>query len=311
MDELTPFGGTINTLAVLGVAVVFAYLLIELLLLRFWKRKLDLRVVRMTLLGIVSNGLAAPVLARLLGPFTVGIAALAGAEFSFFQLGTQWYGWVYGFVVYEFVYWLQHWLGHKVRLLWCIHSPHHAPGGIHMAIGANHHFLEGLVYFPFFFGFVTAVLGVDPMIAVALNIVDMVWGSYLHLSNEIVRDGRYGLLGRFMQTPAHHRVHHATNPRYMDRNFNSISLLWDWLLGTLEPLRDDEPVEYGITRQVDHGSYWDVHFGEFVSLIHDLRSARHPAHVVGYLFRPPGWRPGDISHTASAIRAKRLAEEAG
>ena len=311
MDDLTPFDGMINTLAGLGIVFVFGYLILELLLLRFWKQKLDLRIVRMTFLGFLGSGLASPVVTRLLGPFTVGMAALVGERLSFFQAGSQGFGWIYGFVVYEFFYWLQHWLGHKVRLLWCIHSPHHAPGGIHMAIGANHHFLEGLVYFPFFFGFMTALFGVDPMIAVALNILDTVWGSYLHLSSEIVHEGRYGWLGRFMQTPAHHRVHHATNARYMDRNYNSITLLWDWLLGTLEPLRDDEPVAYGITREVDDGSYWDVHFGEFLELFRDLRSAERLSDIFGYLFRPPGWRPGDTSHTASAIRAKLLADEGG
>ncbi len=177
MDDLTPFDGMINTLAGLGIVFVFGYLILELLLLRFWKRELDLRIVRMTFLGFLGSGLASPVVTRLLGPFTVGMAALVGERLSFFQAGSQGFGWIYGFVVYEFFYWLQHWLGHKVRLLWCIHSPHHAPGGIHMAIGANHHFLEGLVYFPFFFGFMTALFGVDPMIAVALNILDTVWGS--------------------------------------------------------------------------------------------------------------------------------------
>ncbi len=311
MDELTPFHGRINDLVSLGLAVVFGYLVVELLLLHFFWRKLDLRVVRMTMLGFVGTALASPIVARLLGPFTVGFAALAGAESSFFRVGTQWYGLIYAFVVYEFFYWLQHWLAHKVRLLWCIHSPHHAPGGIHMAIGANHHFLEGLVYFPFFFGFMTALFGVDPMIAVGLNVLDTVWGSYLHVSDEILREGRYGWVGRFMQTPAHHRVHHAKNPRYVDRNYNSITLLWDWLLGTLEPLRESEPVEYGITRPVDHGSYWDVHFGEFAALCRDLRSAKGPADVLGYLFRAPGWQPGDASHTASALRARLLAGERG
>ncbi|MBJ21763.1 MAG: sterol desaturase family protein [bacterium] len=309
MEALSPFGGTIDRAVAIGLVVVMGYTIIELLVLQFWIRKLDLRVVRMTLLGFLGSGLLSPALTWLVGPLSVGIAALVGAKLSLFQAGMHWVDLIYSLVVYEFFYWLQHWLGHKIRLIWCIHSPHHAPAGIHMAIGTNHHFLEGLVYFPLFLGFLPALLGVDPVIVVALNILDTVWGSYLHLSSEILREGRYGWLGRFMQTPAHHRVHHAKNPRYVDRNYNSITLLWDWLLGTLERLRDDEPVEYGITRAVDDGSYWDVHFGEFVTLYRDLRSAEHASDFFGHLFRPPGWHPGDASQTAEAIRAELLALE--
>lgn len=311
MDDLTPFDGTIDALAGLGIAIVFGYIVIELLWLRFGGHRLDLRIVRMTLLGLVANGLAAPVLTRLIGPVSLGVAAMAGSELGFFQLGFEWYGWVYGLIAYEFFYWLQHWLAHKVRLLWCLHSPHHAPGAIHMAIGANHHFLESLVYFPIFLGFLPAILGVDPRVVVVLNVLDTIWGSYLHLSDEVVRVGRYGWVGRFMQTPSHHRVHHARNPRYMDRNYNSITLFWDWVFGTLEPLREDEPVDYGITREVDAGRYWDVHFGEFAALYRDLRGASTVLDALGYLFRPPGWCPGDPTHTASSIRAALLADEGG
>ena len=170
--------------------------------------------------------------------------------------------------------------------------------------------LESLVYFSLFSGFTTVLFGVDPLIAVSVNVLDMVWGSYLHLSNDFVREGRYGWLGCFTQTPAHHCVRHAKNARYLDRNGNSISLLWDWLLGTLEPIRDDEPVDYGITHRVDAGSYWDVHFGEFVALFRGLRSRRRVSEAFGYLFRPPGWRPGDPNHTAGAMRERLLANEA-
>jgi sterol desaturase/sphingolipid hydroxylase (fatty acid hydroxylase superfamily) len=196
-----------------------------------------------------------------------------------------------------------HWAAHKVRLLWCIHSPHHAPRGIHMAIGANHHFLESILYFPLFFGLAPALCGVHPVIAIAVNVIDSMWGSFLHISTDVVAEGRYGFLERFMQTPSYHRVHHAKNPRYVDTNYNSITLLWDWLFRTLEPLRDDEPVDYGITREVDTGSFWDVHFGEFRALYRDVRSADGMGEALGYLFRPPGWLPGDGSHTASAMKA--------
>lgn len=290
---------------------LLVYLVVELLVVHLVKRSMPFRQTRAALFGMLSQGLAGVVLVRLFGPLSVAIAATAGARLGPFDAGLGWPAWVYGLVVYEFWYWVQHWAAHKVRLLWCIHSPHHAPRGIHMAIGANHHFLEGLLYFPLFFGFIPALFGVHPLIAVTVNVVDSIWGSFLHISPDVVERGRYGLLERFMQTPSYHRAHHAKNALYIDTNYNSITLLWDWLLGTLQPLRDEVPVDYGITRDVDPGSFWDVHFGEFRVLYRDVRSASGIGERLGYLFRPPGWRPGDDSHTAGAIKAALRASTDG
>jgi len=258
----------------------------------------------MALFGMLSQGVAGGVFARLAGPLTVAIAATAGASAAPFEVGFGAAGWAYGLVAYELCYWVQHWAAHNVRLLWCVHAPHHAPGAIHMAIGANHSFLESLFYFPLFLGFFPVLLGIPPLMVIALNLIDVVWGSFLHISDQLVPRGRYGPLERVVQTPSHHRVHHAQNLRYRDTNYNSITLLWDWALGTLQPLRSAEPVVYGITRDVDTGSFWDVHFGEFRALVHDLRGAGNAREAFGYLFFAPGWKPGDNSQTVRALKAQ-------
>ena len=293
----------LETIAIFATAAHFIYLLAELVYLHFVKRRLDLRVTRMNFLSLATLISCSVLMTRILGPVTVLGAAYAGAKLSVFQVEASPLAWVYGLVVYEFFYWLQHWLAHKVRFLWCIHSPHHAPRGINMAIGANHFFAESLLYFTLFLGFLPGLFGVAPLIVMTINIVDSMWGSFLHISPDVVREGRYGFLGRVLQTPSHHRVHHAKNPRYMDRNYNSITLLWDKLLGTLEPLHPGEPVEYGITREVDDGSLIDVHAGEFAGLWRDLRQAKSWKDRFGFLLRPPGWQPGDDSKTAKAVRA--------
>ena len=92
----------------------------------------------------------------------------------------------------------------------------------------------------------------------------------------------------------------------MDTNYNSITLLWDWVFGTLQPLRDDEPVRYGITREVDTGSFWDVHVREFILLARDVRAAETLGDKLRYVLKPPGWTPDDESHTA-ANRKRALA----
>ena len=131
---------------------------------------------------------------------------------------------------------------------------------MHVFVGFNHSFLESVFYLPMSLGILSALLGVHPLVVAGISFVDVVWGNLLHVSDRVVTR-RYGVLERFLQTPSYHRVHHGRNLRYMDTNYNSMTLLWDWLLGTLQPLDDDEPVVYGITREVDTSSFFDVHFG--------------------------------------------------
>ncbi|WP_300645402.1 sterol desaturase family protein [Nocardioides sp.] len=295
MESLETAGGFLFLL--LGI-----YVAAEMAVLHFRRHALRLREARTTLFGALSVGVAVAIALRLALPVSVALFASAGIALSpVGSLGTGVLAWIAGWLVYEFWYWFQHWAAHQVRLLWCIHSPHHAPRSIHMMVGANHHFVESALYMPFFAGFMPALFGIEPVICVALNLVDGIWGSFLHISDQVVPKGRYGVLGRFLQTPAHHRVHHARNVRYLDRNYNSITLFWDWALGTLEPLRDEEPPDYGITREVDTGSFWDVHFRELVLLARDVRATRGLDRL-RVLWKPPGWRPGDASHTAAARR---------
>jgi len=304
-------GATIQSASGVLFAALGLYLLLELAVLHFRHHELRLREARASGLGVLSGIAASAVVTLASGALTVGVAAVAGASLSPIEggLGISW--WVYGWIVYEFWYWVQHWAAHKVRLLWCIHAPHHAPGSIHMLVGANRHFLELVFYFPLFFGFVPALMGVHPLICVGVNLVDGIWGSFLHISDRVVPRGRYGLLERVLQTPSYHRVHHAKNPRYMDTNYNSITLLWDWLLGTLQPLRDDEPVRYGITREIDTGSFWDLHCGEFRALRRDLRAARSVRDRLALLRMPPGWRPDGGGRTVADAKRELAASEDG
>ena len=96
----------------------------------------------------------------------------------------------------------------------------------------------------------------------------------------------------------------------MDTNYNSITLLWDWLLGTLQPLQDAEPVRYGITREVDTGSFWDVHFGEFGTLWRDIRNATSWGDRIRYLAKPPGWAPNGTGRMVSDLKRELRAGQA-
>ena len=149
--------------------------------------------------GPLKNALFVGIVERFLPLVgTVGFAII-GSNYAPVSLGDSWYIWPLGLLVFEFWYWLQHWLGHKVRLLWCIHAPHHAPDTLTSLIGLGRNILE-LPYLAFFLGFMTAFSGVPVEVIFVVSIIDGFWGKFLHISPKLV-PGRYGPLEYFMQTP--------------------------------------------------------------------------------------------------------------
>lgn len=102
----------------------------------------------------------------------------------------------------------------------------------------------------------------------------------------MLKKGQFGFLGKLILTPSHHRVHHGRNPLYMDTNFCNLLNIWDRIFGTYQ---DEElPIQYGITREMDSGSFFDVYFGEFKSLYKDVKNAPGLKNKVLYLIMLPG-----------------------
>lgn len=303
MDYIIETQTTVQEYLQYFLAGIILYGIIEILYLYFFKKYERMKEFRQTGINFVFVIGMNILMSILLGTIGLAVFSIWGYEYSLFKTDLHWYFWIYGLLVYEFFYWVQHWLAHKVRFFWCLHSPHHAPESMNMFVGFNHNFLETIFYMPFFFGFFPALLGVNPIIIVVIGAVDAIWGNLLHINEQIV-PGRYGFLEKFLQTPSYHRVHHAQNIRYMDTNYNSMTLFWDWILGTLQPLEENEKVRYGITREVNTDSFWDVQFGEYALLFKDIVKAPGVKNKLLYVCMPPGW-----SHEGNHKTVKVLKEQ--
>ncbi|MEP5566690.1 MAG: sterol desaturase family protein [Halioglobus sp.] len=290
LDELVRLGGTVFVIS-MGISLIEMLYLTVISKQESFFHAYGQPLKNAIFVGIVENVL--PIVS------TVGFAVL-GASITPLSLGEGWYIWPIGLLIFEFWYWLQHWLGHKVRILWCIHSPHHAPDTLTSLIGLGRSIFE-LPYLGFFLGFMTAFCGVPVGVVAVISIIDGFWGKFLHISPKMV-PGKYGPLEYVLQTPTYHRGHHAKNLLYMDTNYTSITLFWDWVFGTLQPLQDSEEVEYGITRQVNSESWIDVQFGEFSALWLDVREAPGLLNKLLYLLMPPGWSHDGQHNTVTAQR---------
>lgn len=278
-------------------------LLVYELLRAVFQRKFKLEDYKIPFVTLVANRLIGAVLS--FGMVAVCIALFQ--PYAPFQAGPTWYGLIYGYVVWEFAHFVYHYLAHKVRLLWCLHSTHHAPTAMNLSVNYAHLFLEA-PYADIVRTSICILAGVSPPLLVLIMFIDGLWGQFIHLGEHALKDGRLGRLHRWILTPAHHRVHHARNPLYMDTNFCNLLNLWDRAFGTYQPQREDIRIEYGITRPMKPGSFLDAYLGEFHALARDVAAAPGLRNKCRYLLMPPGWSHDGRYKTAVQSKREWLAQ---
>lgn len=210
-------------------------------------------------------------------------------------------GWLTGIGLFfgiEFCYYWLHRAAHRVRWFWANHAVHHSPNALNLAaslrIGAfgrttgNVIFMLPLVWIGFDLRLIAA--------AVALNLLYQFW---LHAT----WIPKLGWLEGILNTPSAHRVHHAANLEYLDGNYGGVLVIFDRLFGTYIPERDDLPCRYGWVHPLQGFNPLKTEFVQWVWLGRDLLYSRSLREVMGYLFKPPGWRPGPDSGTTEDLRA--------
>jgi len=225
-----------------------------------------------------------------------------------FQTSMTWYWFIYGYIVWEFGHFLYHYWGHKVRLFWCLHATHHVPEQMNLSVTHAHFFLEA-PYADAIRTTVCILLGVEPALLFLIMFIDGTYGAFIHVGENIMKDGRMGFMNKIILTPSHHRVHHARNPLYMDTNFCNLLNIWDKVFGTYQDEEKDITIEYGITRKMDSGNFLDVYFGEFVALFKDIVKAPGIKNKIKYLFMPPGWSHIGEHQTAKLVREDYLRQQ--
>lgn len=183
----------------------------------------------------------------------------------------------------DFVYYMEHYCMHRIRLLWIAHSVHHSSPVLNTATAFRFSLFDPLVSGVFHLPLV--LLGINPVFVFMGEILVQVYQFWIH--NEMI--GRLGPLEWFLNTPSHHRVHHGSDAKYIDRNYGGISIIWDRLFGTFR--REEELPTYGLTTPINTINPIKVQFHEFIHLWRDVRKARDSGELWGYLFRAPGWRP--------------------
>src|SRR5471030_259537 len=222
-----------------------------------------------------------------------------------FTINLQWYSWIYAYLCFEFAVWLYHFGLHRVRFLWCLHAPHHAPTELNLTVNWVNFFAEGY-YSTLVYLIILTLFGINPVMFVTIMLISTTWGMFAHVSERALKNGKLGILQHLIITPAHHRVHHAKHPLYIDTNFASVVPLWDWIFGTLQPFKEEIRADYGVTRELDVTNFCDLYFGEILLLYRDVKNARTLKNKFLYIVMPPGWAPACSANTASVLRREFL-----
>ncbi|GAA0544199.1 sterol desaturase family protein [Chitinophaga japonensis] len=243
----------------------------------------------------------------------ISIAAIAFCiglfeKYALFKTSFTWYWLIYGYVIWELAHFVYHYLGHKVRLFWCLHSTHHAPQSMNLSVTYAHFFLEA-PYADVIRTSICILAGVNPPLLFFIMFIDGTWGAFIHVGENIIKDGRMGFLNKVILTPSHHRVHHARNPLYMDTNFCNLLNIWDKVFGTFQYEKRDLAIEYGISRPMNPNNFWDVYFGEFYALWKDIVKAPGIRNKLLYFVMPPGWSHTGDHKTARVVKQAYLAQQ--
>jgi sterol desaturase/sphingolipid hydroxylase (fatty acid hydroxylase superfamily) len=226
-------------------------------------------------------------------------AAYTGLHrFALFDLGRGPAVWIAALLADDFCYYWFHRLHHEVRALWASHVPHHSSRRYNLATALRQSWTP-MTALPFYAPL--PLLGFDPLLVVTVHSINLLYQFWIH--TELV--GRLGPLEGVLNTPSHHRVHHGANPRYLDRNYGGILIVWDRLFGTFEP--EGEPVRFGLTKDIATFHPVRIAFHEFAAIARDLAGARGLADLAGFLLAPPGWRPGGAGATARDLRRAAVA----
>jgi sterol desaturase/sphingolipid hydroxylase (fatty acid hydroxylase superfamily) len=246
----------------------------------------------------LAFGLGSSVSGLLVGGMAVGIA-MAAYDLRLFTIPRVWWAWVLCFILDDLAYYAFHRSAHRVRWFWASHVNHHSSQHYNLSTALRQSW-TGFFALSFIFRTPLVMIGFDPVMVLFVGALNLIYQFWIH--TEVI--GKFPRWIEYvMNTPSHHRVHHATNPRYLDRNYAGTFIVWDRMFGTFAEEQDEEPVRYGIVKQL--GSFnllWSV-FHEWLGIARDMWAAPW-AHKLGYLLRAPGWCHDGSRETSDQIRER-------
>ena len=229
---------------------------------------------------LVNLGIGLTTLAT--GLFMKGISYAVFSSvyaFAFFKPGLSVWLWLVGFLACDFVIYWYHFLSHKTRLFWAAHVTHHSSLHYNISVGFRVSFIH--VFYRFLFWSPLCLLGIPPFMILFFDSLTTLHNVLIH--SEKIK--KLGPLDWIFNTPSNHRVHHATNPQYIDKNMGGILIIFDRLFGTYA-VEKEKPV-YGITHNIDSHNPATILLHEYRAIFRQLKFIPGWKRKTMFLFSAP------------------------
>ncbi|MBO9523027.1 MAG: sterol desaturase family protein [Nocardioidaceae bacterium] len=201
-----------------------------------------------------------------------------------YQLPTDtWWYWLLVIFGLDFFYYWNHRFVHRVNIGWAAHQAHHSSEYMNFGTALRQKWNP---WFEFFFWLPLPFLGFAPWTLYVSFGFNLIYQFFVH--TELV-DKMWRPIELVMNTPSHHRVHHGSDPEYLDKNYAGIFIVWDRLFGTF--VAEKQRPTYGLTKAVETFNLLELEYGDYAQIVRNVRHAGSLRERLGYLLGPPGWEP--------------------
>lgn len=212
------------------------------------------------------------------------------SKLAIYHMESSWIIYVLAFIGIDFSgYWVHRW-SHEINVFWNRHIIHHSSEEFNLSCALRQSASEVIALFTFTY-LPMALIGI-PVQVIAIVAPIHLFAQFWYHTRLI---GKMGWLEYIIVTPSHHRVHHAINPKYLDKNYSQVFIFWDRLFGTFQPELDDEPPVYGVTKAVKTWNPLIINYQHIWSIAKDAWRAGHLKDKIKIWFMPTGWRPEDVA----------------
>ncbi|MGY8910092.1 MAG: sterol desaturase family protein [Flavobacteriales bacterium] len=219
-------------------------------------------------------------------------------KFRFFTIPFVWWAWLILLFAEDFCYYWFHRISHESRLFWASHVVHHSSQKYNLSTALRQTWSGS--FYTFIFWFPLILIGFHPIMVLVQMSISLIYQYWIHteLINKMPK-----WFETVFNTPSHHRVHHATNPQYLDRNHAGIFIIWDRLFKTFEP-EVEKPV-YGLVTNINTYNPIKIAFLEWKNMLKDFYSSKTSLkNKFKYLIKPPGWKHDGTSILSTDLRKK-------
>lgn len=219
-------------------------------------------------------------------------------EHHFIRVENAYLYWFLLFILEDFAFYVEHRVDHYCRIFWAVHVTHHSSEEFNLTTGFRSSVLQPVYRFIYFVPI--AFMGFHPLDIVFMYSITQTYGILVH-TQYIQKMPRW--FEAIFVSPSHHRVHHASNTRYLDKNMGMCLIIWDKMFGTFQAELETDPIIYGLTKPVkNQGNPINIIFHEWKSIGRDFKKNVPLSVKIKYLFMPPGWSHDGSSKTANELR---------